>query len=338
MRSNICIEHYIDRDDKLFYRQVCYDSKRLSSEGSEDAATNRRPIYVSVCKIIQKFLRDERKSPYEDISIREFNIRERAIHLKFQYGKDNVTASTRTFIKPPISEMGDSMTFKPELTYGYQAEIGAKPPRQLQLFLLLEQQLQDEKEVIELIRDFENQISELLLLRAHEMAFSKLDVSVFNREQNQEFRSGMLEQEEKQRMYKEKEVEEEIDYLGPYLARLGNPDALTYQQALDVKYSCLDEFRHLLVARANDIQHQFEKTSDRIEEIQSWYTENHERISPEAEAKYFEEVNELIFYLRTLEIRLSRHKDLSFSRYEAIVQYVNSHPMLDILDHFETAR
>lgn len=91
------------------------------------------------------------------------------------------------------------------------------------------------------------------------MAFSKLDVSVFNREQNQEFRTGMLEREERQRMYKEKEVEEEIDYLGPYLARLGYPDVLTYQEALDVKYACLEEFRDLLVNRAKDIQQQFEK-------------------------------------------------------------------------------
>lgn len=153
------------------------------------------------------------------------------------------------------------LIFRPELTYGYQAEIGAKPPRQLQLYLLLEQQLKDEKEVIELIRDFENQISEFLLLRAHEMAFSKLDVSVYNREQNQEFRAGMLEQEEIQRMYKEKEVEEEIDYLSPYLARLGNPANLNYNEALEVKYSCLKDFKDLLVNRSNDIQRQFEKVS-----------------------------------------------------------------------------
>lgn len=71
-----------------------------------------KTVLFSSQKIIQKFLRDETKSPYEDVSIREFNIKDREIHLKYQYGKNNVTASTRTFIKPPLSEMGEGMTFK----------------------------------------------------------------------------------------------------------------------------------------------------------------------------------------------------------------------------------
>lgn len=45
-----------------------------------------------------------------------------------------------------------------------------------------------------------------------------------------------------------------------------------------------------------------------------WYTQNHDNLSSEQEFKYFEEVNELMFYLRTLETRLGRHKDLSYSR------------------------
>lgn len=282
-------------------------------------------------KITQKFLRNEEKSPYEDISIREFHIRDRQINLKYHYGKDNVTAATRTFIKPPISEMGEGMSFRPELTYGYQAKIGAKPPRQLQLYLLLEEQLNDEKDVIEEIRDFENMLSEFLLLRAHEMAFSKLDVSMYNREQNQEFRVGMLEQENKQRMHKEKEVEEEIDYLSPYFARLGHP--ASFEQVVEVKYACLDEFKLLLLNRANTIQHNFDRMSNEVEKMQAWYTQNHENLTPEEEAHYFEEVNDLLFILRTLDIRLSRHKDLSHLRYEAMVDYVNHHPMLDTTDY-----
>lgn len=56
------------------------------------------------------------------------------------------------------------------------------------------------------------------------------------------------------------------------------------------------------------------QTSSKVEEMQGWYTQNHDNLTSEQESKYFEEVNELMFYLRTLEIRLSRHKDLSYSR------------------------
>ncbi|XP_066249552.1 dynein regulatory complex subunit 7 [Euwallacea similis] len=330
--DNICTEYYSDRDDKLYFRQVVYEQTRPSTENTKMASTSCKPIF----KIVQKFLRNEEKSPHEDISIREFNIREREIALQYQYGKDNVTASTRTFIKPPLAEMGEGMIFRPELTYGYQAEIGAKPPRQLQLYLLLQQQLKDEEEVIVSIRDFENQISDFLLLRAHEMAFSRLDVNVYNREHNQEFRAGMLDQEEKQRICKEKEMEEKIDYLSPYLARTGNPSSLTFQEALDVRQACLEEFKEMLVNRALDTQQQFERMSSKIEDLQAWYMQRHENLTVDEETKYFEEINEMIFCLRTMEIRLVRHKELSYSRYEAMLQYVNNHPMLDILRNYNT--
>lgn len=72
----------------------------------------------------------------------------------------------------------------------------------------------------------------------------------------------MLEQEKMQRINKEKEVKADIDYLSPYLTRLGNPSSLTYHQAFDVKQACLQDFKNLLIHRANDIQKQFEKVYD----------------------------------------------------------------------------
>lgn len=55
-----------------------------------------------------------------------------------------------------------------------------------------------------------------------------------------------------------KEVEDEIDYIAPYMARLGGPTVLTAQQAKIVIEQCLEEFKQMLVDRANDIQRQFE--------------------------------------------------------------------------------
>nr|CAI5846959.1 unnamed protein product [Callosobruchus analis] len=199
-------------------------------------------------KIIQKFNRDESKKADDDIAVQEFDLVDRIINVKFQYGKNNVTASTRTFIKPPISEMGEGMKFNPELTYGYQADIRAKPPRQLTLYLLFEDQLKAEERVLNQIRDMESQ-----------MAFSKLDVSLYNKEQNAENRIAMLEREAELRQHKEKEVEEDVDWLAPYTARLGNPSKFRYNQALEVKYCCLEDFKKLLVNRAQHIQRTFEK-------------------------------------------------------------------------------
>lgn len=46
----------------------------------------------------------------------------------------------------------------------------------------------------------------------------------------------------------------------------------------------------------------------------TWYTINHDNLTPEEEAQYFEGVNADMFYLHTLEIRLTRHKELSAFR------------------------
>lgn len=70
-----------------------------------------------------------------------------------------MTASTRHFIKPPLNEMGEELTFNPALTTGYIAEIGVKPPSNLKLFKLLERQLQEEEACLHHIRDMEDQVN-----------------------------------------------------------------------------------------------------------------------------------------------------------------------------------
>ena len=80
------------------------------------------------------------------------------IRLTFHMGKENVTASTRNFIKPPLAE--EMLTFVPDITTGYQADPRAKPPTQLSLFLLLEQQMKDETESLKQIREIEDQVRE----------------------------------------------------------------------------------------------------------------------------------------------------------------------------------
>ncbi|CAH1954875.1 unnamed protein product [Acanthoscelides obtectus] len=319
-------EHYFDREDKLYFREVTYvtDSKGKMVE----KVSGRSPLH----KVIQKFNRDESKKADDDIAVQEFDLKDRIINVKFQYGKNNVTATTRTFIKPPISEMGEGMKFKPELTYGYQADIRAKPPRQLNLYLLFEDQLKAEEKVLNQIRDMETQISDFLLLRAHEMAFSKLDVSLYNKEQNAENRASMLEREEELRQHKEKEVEEDIDWLAPYAARLGNPSKFNYSQALEAKISCLDDFKKLLVSRAHRIQKTFEKMGEQLQTLQNWYTANHDNLNPVEEAAYFEKVNDKMFYLKTLEMRLTRHKDLAPLRYRQMEEFLKRHPQLQILN------
>lgn len=68
-------------------------------------------------------------------------------------------------------------------------------------------------------------------------------------------------QERQMKEHRVKEIEEDVDYLAPYIARLGSPVILTVEQATQARDQCLEEFTVMLVERANDIQRQFERVS-----------------------------------------------------------------------------
>lgn len=92
------------------------------------------------------------------MAIREFAIADNEIHVKYHYAQGHVTASTRDFIKPSLAEMGDELVFNPELTTGYQAEIDSKPPKQIDLYYLLQYLLKEEQRSLHLIRDREDEV------------------------------------------------------------------------------------------------------------------------------------------------------------------------------------
>ncbi|RZC40202.1 hypothetical protein BDFB_010555, partial [Asbolus verrucosus] len=311
-------EEYIDRDDLFYYRSVKYAKKGHPPPGFTEG---HRKI---ILRIVEKFARNVKLPASEDIAVREFAIVDRQIHLKFHFGPGKVTASTRSFTKPAVAETGTGMMFTPELTSGYEAEIGVKPASQLKLFLLYQRMLKEEETSLARVREIEDQIAEFLLLRDHEGAFPKLDVSLFNIEQNEEYRLGMLEKEKEEQEHKEKEIEDAgVDYLTPYLNKLGHPEKLTPQQAAVIKDECLADFKKLLLNRAIVIQKQFEKWTQFLKDKQQWYSIHQDTVSEEEEIAYFRDVNDLNFLLQCYEIRLGRHRDLSPLRYDAIVRYLN---------------
>ncbi|KAK4884516.1 hypothetical protein RN001_000787 [Aquatica leii] len=320
-------ELYENTEDGIYYRHIDFAPRGHPPPGVLEGV---RRIVV---KIIEKFHRNENKPASEDIATREFALIEGEIRIKYHYEQGKVTASTRDFIKPPLAEMGEGLRFRPELTIGYQSEMNAKTPRQLQLFYLFEQQLEEEGKTLKHIRDIEDQILEILKQRCIEKAFPKLDVSLFDREHNEEHRKGMKEREQQEKEHREREVEDEVDYLTPYLARLGKLKGRLFRtQAAVAREWCLNEFKQMLLDRANDIQQQFDTLSCRLQEKQQWHIMVQDTLSFEEETQYFEDINEMQFLLRSLDIRLARHRDLSPFRYELLENYLNSHPKLAILN------
>lgn len=59
-------------------------------------------------------------------------------------------------------------------------------------------------------------------------------------------------------------MEEDIDYLAPYIARAGSPEVLRGPDVFLAREQCMDEFKEMVVNRANNIQRQFEMVRQNV--------------------------------------------------------------------------
>ncbi|KAK9884109.1 hypothetical protein WA026_005063 [Henosepilachna vigintioctopunctata] len=323
-------EKYVDKESRLYYRFVTYCKKICLPPGVVES--HKRQIM----NIIEKFHRNDNKPATKDIAERQFAINDREIHLRFHYDTGKVTASTRTFIKPPIAEMGEGMKFYPDLTYGYHADIKVEPPSNLELFLLFQDQLKDETKTIQQIRDLEDQVAEFLKLRNLEVACVKLEVGLFNREHNDQYKQGMLDKENQEKQHKAKETDQDVDYLQPYLEKLDDQTNISAEQAAALKEECLNDFKNMLLQRAQVIQRQFERANENLNRKTQWYNVMRDKLTSEEEIQYFEELNHMNFVLQAFVERLERHRELSYYRYAAMARYLQSHPKLQILNRKES--
>ncbi|XP_011303464.1 coiled-coil domain-containing protein lobo homolog [Fopius arisanus] len=308
-------QHYVNRKDFLYHRSVLF-------------STDNGPIpqhnihYRKISRITEMFRRDESVDAHKDVAIREFSIDDNEIRLKYHYGEDEITRASRIFVKPPVAERGERLVFDETMTTGYHPDPMAQPPKSLELFYLLEMLLRDEVQAVNYVRDAEKEISVFLKTRKKEYFMPRLIVSMFDRNRNEEAKAGMFAKEELLRAQSQREVEEDIDYLRPFLARLGNPKALTKLQAYEVRQECLNDLKITLTNRANDILRRFENCKARLQQLQRKSAED-EDLSKEEKEKLNEEINEVNLIMHTLDIRLKRHVELSSDRYRVMVRILD---------------
>ena len=68
-----------------------------------------------------------------------------------------------------------------------------------------------------------------------------------------------------------REAETHVDFLAPYFARIGNPEQISYDQALEIRENCTADFRQLLVDRINRIQEYIEEVNVRLLLVAAYY-------------------------------------------------------------------
>ncbi|XP_070577144.1 dynein regulatory complex subunit 7-like [Ptychodera flava] len=315
-------EHFVDRDDFLYYRHVEFGKrqKKLEPAGA-GSSSNSRPIN----KIVDKFHRNRAKPANEDVAERVFLISEDRMQLTFHHEDTKISASTREFLKPPnANDKGSVLTMSPDMTTTFQVDPHKPPPKNLVIYQMLVELIEGEETTVNSVRESEEEVREILSDRINEEAASELAISVYDTERNEKAKQHRKELERLQLEEKMRREEMELDYLAPFLAQIGDPEKISKQQAYSLKEDCLADLKHRLIDKANLIQARFEKETSELQKKQNWYQQNQVSMNKEDEEEYLNYCSEAMFRIHILELRLNRHKETAPLKYMALEQKIRN--------------
>eukprot|EP00112_Aurelia_sp_Birch-Aquarium-sp1_P024025 Seg740.7 transcript_id=Seg740.7/GoldUCD/mRNA.D3Y31 product="Dynein regulatory complex subunit 7" protein_id=Seg740.7/GoldUCD/D3Y31 len=321
--STSMTEYFEEREDFLCYRHVLF-GKRVKKFGPQQA--NNRPII----KMVERFGRNHAIPANQNVKERIFAVSEDRILLEYHLEDQRVTSSTREFIKPPnySSDKGTPLQLTPDTTTAFQVDPYAKDPKELDIYNMMVSLLEAEKQCTDKVRESEEEVREILDERMKEESISKLAVSVYDTERNEKAKQRRLELEQKQREEEMRKRDMELDYLAPFLSRIGNPKYLTRQDAFKIKEECLQDLKHRLIDKANLIQARFEKETQELQKKQTWYQQNQMNMTKEDEEDYLNFCSEAMFRIHILELRLSRHKEMAPQKYMQLDDKLRNDPRL----------
>ena len=168
--SNEMKETYIGRNDFLCHRHVVYNKRVKKFEPAE--VGNKRSILVCAHayyrdsilmharqKIAEEFERDLSKPPTEDIACRKFLLGESRIELVYHLSPNHVTQNTREFVIPQLSaDQGFNLTWSPDMTSAYHADLHETDPKDRELFTLLEELVKAQEQSQVVVRNSEQEV------------------------------------------------------------------------------------------------------------------------------------------------------------------------------------
>lgn len=321
-------ETFVNREDFLSYRHATF-LERVKKFGPQ--GTNLRPIG----KMVERFERNKEKNADVDIGERAFLVSDDRIAVKFHLEDQKITASTREFMKPPNFSLDKTsqLNFTPDMTNAFQVNPDAKPMKELDVYNMMVDLLYAEKKCLDKIRQSEDETREILDERLNEEVTSNLLVSVYDTQRNEKAKQRREELEKQQKEEELRKRDMELDYLAPFLARIGTPDRLTRNDAFKVKEECLNDLKQRLIDKANLIQARFEKETSELQKKQGWYQENQMNMTKEDEEDYLNFCSEAMFRIHILELRLNRHKEMAPHKYMQLDEKLKKDPRFSDLTY-----
>jgi len=320
-------ESFAERPDHLFHRHTLFNTKKNFGPAAPPGTGNK-----AISRIVERFHRNPDVGANDDVAEIVYNAIEDKISLTYHTEEERISASVREFQKPPGLEEKGVVTFAPDLHRTFQVDPTVRPKRNLELYEMLVDLLHKEEVSKQSIRQAEVETKELLEERMKEELVSELEVSVYDTERNDKYRTLRRDLERKAVEEELRRHEMELDYLAPFLAQLGDPPTLTKMQASKLKSDCLADLKQRLIDKANLIQSRFERETAELQRKQQWYQQNQVSMLKEDEDEYLSYCAEAMFRIHILELRLNRHREMAPHTYEALEKKLRNDPrLIDLL-------
>ncbi|KAF1569370.1 UNVERIFIED_CONTAM: Dynein regulatory complex subunit 7, partial [Eudyptes pachyrhynchus] len=324
--ANEMTEYFVGRDDFLHVRHMEFGKrgKKIHLAGTRTDINSQPIVQIKEC-----FHRNLEKPADEDVAERIFLITEETIHLTYHLKDKYITASKKDFFKASERDRkGNEIVMTPEMCITYQAGSSEKEKKLLHLYKLLQELTEEEKRLKQQVRQSEAEVLNILKIRENEETAVKLSVSIYNTERNEKRRQ----QNEAMKNTMEDELpgqeEQDLDYLAPFLIRIGYREKMTKGQALRVRDDCLTDFKRRLIDKANVIQARFEKAVEELQKKDQWFQEKKNQLSAEEEDDFLARYSETMFHIHILALRLNREKQTAPQKYLALEEKLRKDPRL----------
>ncbi|XP_065422929.1 dynein regulatory complex subunit 7 [Chrysemys picta bellii] len=319
-------EYFEGRSDFLHYRHTMFGKRtKRAQKLLVNTESNARPIL----QIKEQFHRNPEKPADEDVAERIFMILEERIMLTYHCKDDYITASKKEFIKQKdVDNKGNKIIMTSDMCISYRVGSFVKNKKLLHLYEMMLKLMEAEKQSRHLVWESETEVLEILKIREEEAAASKLTVSMYDTERNEKSKQQRETMERLMQEERQRQVEQDLDYLAPFLIQMGSTEKMSKWQALRLKEDCLNDFKHRLIDKANLIQARFEKETQELQKKQQWYQQNQLSMTLEDEDAYLTYCSDAMFCIRILEIRLNRHKEMAPQKYIELEEKLCKDPRL----------
>ena len=125
-----------------------------------------------------------------------------------------------------------------------------------------------------------------------------------------------------------------MDYLAPFLRYVKDPLAITKEEALEIRQTCLDGYKARLVERANIIQSRLNDENAKLGRKQEQFQRS-QREGDMSTEEYEKYCTEAMFRIQILEQRLASHEDAALKKFAELDMRLAADPRLMVLKSSE---